>query len=143
VSKLPRRSRKRSAEIDTDKVGKLVRLMLSTDRDGEALAAVGALKRALDVAGLDCHAVADAIEAGLRPMPQRPASTWGPPEPDLTNWQSMCWFLHFHRDRLRGDQRERVADYLLGTAFDEYEGVCTAEHLRELRQLVAIIRTGW
>src|SRR5258707_468774 len=111
MSKLPRRvSRKKSTPIGVDRIGKLVRLMLSTNRDGEALAAVGALKRALDVAGLDCHAVADALATGLRPVPQR--QLWGPAEPDLTNWQSMAWFCHFHHFKLRGGDRERVADYL-------------------------------
>jgi hypothetical protein len=37
--------------IDVDKIAKLVRL-LASDRDGEVLATVAALKRTLDVAGL-------------------------------------------------------------------------------------------
>jgi len=37
------------------------------------------------------------------------------------------------------EQRERVADFLIGTAFYETDGVCTEWHLCELRSLVAMI----
>lgn len=44
------------------KIGKLIRL-LSSDRDGEVIGAVCAIKRALQAEKLDIHAIADTIEA--------------------------------------------------------------------------------
>jgi hypothetical protein len=46
-----------------DRLAKLVRL-LSSDRDGEVLAAVTAMKRVLRTSGLDIHAVADRMTNG-------------------------------------------------------------------------------
>ena len=45
----------------TGKLGKLVRL-LGSDRPGEVIAAVAAIKRTLESASLDIHALADGIE---------------------------------------------------------------------------------
>jgi hypothetical protein len=46
------------------KVAKLLKQMLSTEHDGEAIAAKEAIKRTLAGAGADIHVLADAIEAG-------------------------------------------------------------------------------
>ena len=43
-----------------DKLGKLIR-MLSSDKDGEVLAAASAIKRTLAAEGSDIHALADAL----------------------------------------------------------------------------------
>jgi len=59
------------------RVGQLVR-MLSTDRDGEALAAVRALGRILAGVGLTFHELADLIE---REPPERIVYLAGPREP--------------------------------------------------------------
>lgn len=45
----------------SDRVGKLLRL-LASDNDGEVVAAVKALRRTLQSAGADLHALADVIE---------------------------------------------------------------------------------
>jgi hypothetical protein len=125
---------------DTGKIAKLVRL-LASDKPGEVIAAVAALKRALQAAGHDLHDLADAVEVGLCPKrrTRRPVS-WSPPAPPLDDWQAMAWFLHFHRWQLREEQRERVADYLLGNAFHDSDGRCRDWHLRELRSMVATLR---
>jgi hypothetical protein len=46
------------------RVAKLLKQMLSTEHDGEAIAAKEAIKRTLASAGADIHILADAIEAG-------------------------------------------------------------------------------
>jgi hypothetical protein len=143
-----RRSRKKPADIDTDKIGKLLRLTLSTDKEGEQLAAMSALKRALQKAGLDCHAIADAVERGLKSAesastPRRRSTSWAPPLPSPDDWQAMAWFCHFHRFQLRSYQQERVADYLLGVAFDESDGQCRRHHLQELQGMVDSISAPW
>jgi hypothetical protein len=145
MTKLPRRSRKKSAPIDAGRIGKLLR-MLSSDKDGEVIAAVGALKRTLAAGDLDLHDLADAVEAGLGGQHQQPPAdqrrTWGPPAPSGDDWQSMAWFCHHHRFELRKDDREFVADCLLGVAFYDYEGRCVQWHLQELRRIVASLRAA-
>jgi hypothetical protein len=49
----------------SDKIGKLIR-MLSSDKDGEVMGAVHALRRTLSSAGTDLHALADAIGGGKK-----------------------------------------------------------------------------
>jgi hypothetical protein len=145
MTKLPRRtSAKRALKIDPTKLGKLLRL-LASDKDGEVIAAASALKRTLGAAGLDLHDLAAAAERGLRPQQQQPLQqlqrqSWDPPLPAPDDWQAMAWYCHFHRHQLRNDQRERVADYLLGTAFSETDDRCMPWHLDELRALVARVR---
>ncbi len=139
MTKLPRRSRKKSTEIDPSKIGKLIRL-LSSDKPGEVAAAAAALTRLLQAGGRDWHDVADLVEAGLRPEQPRnlPERTWGPPSPRADDWQSMCWFAFHHRFDLRPCDREFIEDCLLGR-FDD--GVVTEWHLQELRRIVAGIKT--
>jgi hypothetical protein len=77
--------------------------------------------------------------------PTEPASTprrtsWSPPLPGQNDWQALAWYAHFHRHKLRQDQQERVADFLLGVAFYDTDGRCERWHLEELRSLVAIVQ---
>jgi hypothetical protein len=146
MSKLPRRTNAKSQKkVDADKVGKLVR-MLASDKDGEVLAAVAALKRTLGAGGADINDMADALVAGLKPgKPER--VSWEPPPPDLLNWESMSWHCHFHSHRLRDDDRDFVVDVLLGRAgFDL--GRATPELMQRLRSIVAKVKAarsaeGW
>lgn len=136
MSKLPRRTRtKKQPDVDLSKIGKLLRL-LGSDRPGEVVATAAALQRTLAAAGLDLHALADAVEAGLKPAPRR--ASWGPPVPDLGNWSSMAWYAHFHRHRLQRHSREFVEDTLLGRGF--CDGQVTREQLARLRAVVASLR---
>ena len=143
MTKLPRRVRaKKPVDIDAGKIAKLMRLMLSSDQPGEMMAAGAALRRTLAQAKLDLHDLADAVTIGLRPPAPAPRRSPGTPELDLTNWEAMAWFCHFHRFKLRGEDRERVADYLLGQAFRETDDRCTQWHLDELRRIVARVRAA-
>jgi hypothetical protein len=59
------------------RIGQLLRLALSTDRDGECIAAIQATRRALAAAGLDHHAVADAVMTALgKPVVPLPELDW-------------------------------------------------------------------
>ncbi len=86
MTKVTRRRTKqqRAPRIDRIKVGKLLRL-LSSDKDGEVVAATSALKRTLEAAGLDLHDLAGAAERALQqpatPPQQHRATNWGPPLP--------------------------------------------------------------
>ena len=136
---LRRRIDTQSHQIDTDRLAKLVRL-LGSDKDGEVLAAIAALKRTLDIADMDLHDLADALVAGLKPRkPER--SNWGPPEPDLHNWESMSWFCHFHSRHVQDHDRDYVVGVLLGrTGFDL--GRATPELMRRLRDIVGRVQAA-
>jgi hypothetical protein len=137
-SSVPRRI-KRAPAVDTDRIGKLVRL-LASDKDGEVLAAIAALKRLLDVADMDLNDLADVVVAGLKPRaPEK--TNWGLPPPDLYNWESMGWWCHFHSHSLRDDDRDYVGDALLGrTGFDL--GRATPELMQRLRSIVAKLKAA-
>jgi hypothetical protein len=49
------------APVETDRLAKLLRLALGSDKHGEIIGAVEALKRALAAAGLDSHWIVDAF----------------------------------------------------------------------------------
>jgi hypothetical protein len=83
MSRLSRTNAKRAKTVDVDKVGKLLRI-LSSDKEGEVIAGVAALRRVLEAGNLDLHHLADAAVAGLKP--RKPArASWEPPAPDLQN----------------------------------------------------------
>ena len=135
---LPRRLRVKSSDvIDTTKISKLLRL-LGSDKEGEVLATVGALKRALAAVGKDFHDLATAADSGFKP----PAPALGPPSPNLDDWQSMAWWLHWHRHQLRVEQRELVADMLLGQGDGFDCGRVQTWAIDELRSMVAIVRVA-
>jgi hypothetical protein len=82
------------------RVSQLLRLTLSTNRDGEALAGLAASRRTLEATGLDIHAVADAVEAGLgrSPAPFH--------EPD---WRSTARFCRSRPDLLNEREARFIA----------------------------------
>jgi hypothetical protein len=126
-------------KIDTDKVGKLVRL-LASDKDGEVLAAVAALKRTLGAGGADLNDVADAIVAGLKPRPPE-ITRWEPSAPDPYNWESLSWYCRFWSRHLRDNDQDFVVAVLLGrTGFDL--GRATPELMRRLRSIVAKVKAA-
>jgi hypothetical protein len=134
------RHRATQKTIDIEKVGKLVRLIAS-DRDGEVLAAVAALKRTLAAGGADINDMAAAIATGLAPRaPAKPPQHWGPPDPDLDWWQSMAWYGHANARYLRDDDRDYVQGVLLGRNFDD--GRADAHMMRRLREIVAKVKAA-
>jgi hypothetical protein len=65
---------------DAARLAQLVRL-LGTDKDGERLAAVAAMDRALRAGGHDWHDLADAVERGWQARKSEPIA--------LRDWQSV------------------------------------------------------
>jgi hypothetical protein len=77
------------------RIGNLLRLLLGTDKDGEGVAALTALKRVLRASGLDHHTLAAAVESGLSAISRIPAD-----EGATNGWRSTTFFCHAHRDYL-------------------------------------------
>ncbi|MDI3561300.1 hypothetical protein [Bradyrhizobium sp. Arg816] len=144
TQKLPRRSRATTAKVDAGKLGKLLRLALSSDQPGEITAAVGALRRAMCAAGLDLHQLADAAERGLQPqqqpLQQGQRGSWGPPAPSLNDWNSMAWWCFHRRYHLAVHQRELVEDLLLGRGEGFDDGQICSWAISELRAMVERVR---
>jgi hypothetical protein len=88
-----------------DKLSKLVRI-LTSDRDGEVVAAARSISRTLKSAGLDIHVLAAVIEradAG-NATPNRPA------------WHSVACECAAHPERLRSEkERAFIADMVVWT----------------------------
>jgi hypothetical protein len=124
-------------KIDANKLAKLFRL-LASDKDGEVIATVAAIKRTLDTADLDLHDLADAVEARFKkPDKQRTPAKWAPPAPDTSYWESMAWWAHYYRQHLSTSDREYVAGVLMGEHFDC--GRADAAMMSRLRSIVAKI----
>jgi hypothetical protein len=56
------------ATTDVDRFAKLIRLIFSTDQEGEAAAAVDAVKRMLASENVDAHWLADSFKRGAAPL---------------------------------------------------------------------------
>ncbi|MCP3397825.1 MULTISPECIES: hypothetical protein [unclassified Bradyrhizobium] len=146
MNRQPRRSRKKASEVDPTRIGQLLRLALSSNQTGEAVAAIAALKRTLGAAGLDLHDLAGAAERGLQPQYQqqqpRQRGSWGPPEPSLDDWNSMAWWCFHHRYRVPVHQRELVEDLLLGRGEGFANGQICRWAISELRAIVVSVRAA-
>jgi hypothetical protein len=77
----------------TDRLVKLLRLIFSTDKPGEIVAAVTAARRVLDSNECDAHWLADAFERGAAPAAVTPDDESGERDD-----RSAAWFC-FHRRR--------------------------------------------
>ena len=96
-----------SADIPADRlprVGQLLRL-LSSDRDGEALAAVRALARELKSANADFHDLADRLAEG--PTPAARASSRAPANDD---WRGAARWCASHGDGLNAREQQFIDD---------------------------------
>jgi hypothetical protein len=112
-----------------DKLGKFRRL-LTSDRDGEVVAAARAIVRTLEGAGADIHDLADnigampangkrfteadareiyerGVDAGRRDAEQAQPATFHNVDDDRPPWHAIACECAAHLDRLR-DQREKV-----------------------------------
>jgi hypothetical protein len=78
--------------IETDRLAKLIRLIFSTDKPGEIVAAVMAAKRVLDNNDCDAHWLADVFERGAAPV----AVTRDDESSERDDDRSATWFC-FHR----------------------------------------------
>jgi hypothetical protein len=97
---------------------------LSSDRDGEVLAAVHALKRTLDSAKLDIHALANAIEGAKAPTRNNKF-----PEP---SWHEIACGCAARRSLLRDYEKNFVEDMVRRTAA---HGASTEKQARWLRSI--------
>jgi hypothetical protein len=101
----------------SDKLGKLIR-MLSSDKDGEVLAAALAIKRTLAAEGSDIHALADALcrrQLQRKEEPRRPP----PPPPREDRWHDMACECQAHSERLSQREQNFIGDMVGWTAFRE------------------------
>jgi DNA-binding transcriptional LysR family regulator len=89
------------ATTDVDRLGKLLRLALVADKDGEAIAAIGAVKRLLDSNGLDPHWVVDTFERGATLVAVTPDD-----ESSERDDRSAAWYAFHRRHAL--SPRERL-----------------------------------
>jgi hypothetical protein len=88
-----------------DKLGKLVRL-LTSDQDGEVVAAAHSINRTLSGAGLDIHVLAAVIENG----------GVNNKTPCAANWQSVASECAAHAERLRSEkERAFIANMVVWT----------------------------
>jgi hypothetical protein len=88
-----------SARLQPDtaeKAAKLIRL-LGSDRDGEVLGAVHALRRTLDSAGHDLHSLAAIV---------------APPVPAETDWVRMAQFCRMRQYAMRPKDRDFISSML-------------------------------
>jgi hypothetical protein len=105
-----------------DRLGKLLR-MLSSDKDGEVLAATAAIKRTLANEGLDIHNLADALckpapRAEARAAPHH-APDWRDDEPaaDTTDWHSVARECEAHGAILNLREQKFVSDMVVWTRY--------------------------
>ena len=102
-----------------DKLGKLIR-MLSSDKDGEVLAAASAIKRTLATEGSDIHALAGTL---CRPQPSTSAQAQHRQEPrrpsheDDNDWHSISCECQAHSERFSPREQDFVADMVRWSAF--------------------------
>jgi hypothetical protein len=88
---------------DASKFGKLLRLALIANADGEVLGAIAALKRALASAGLGPHDICDAFERGAQPIALQADDRRQHDDrhnPEI--YHSDIWFAFHHRRALSG-----------------------------------------
>jgi hypothetical protein len=97
--------------INTKQLKKLLLVALSSDQPGEVMAAIGKVKKALAMAGLDVHWLADSV------LPTAPASTpssspfWGPMTP-VVAWQDMLGYCDGRPDRMSPREQDFVMSLL-------------------------------
>jgi hypothetical protein len=94
-----------------DRLGKLLR-MLSSDKDGEVLAATAAIKRTLAAEGSDIHALADSL---CRPQPQSRGEPRRPPPKDDPDWHAIASECEAHSGRLTEREQEFISDMVAWT----------------------------
>ena len=110
-----------------DKLSKLVR-MLTSDHDGEVVAAARSINRTLESAGLDIHVLAAVIERGSagNAMPNAPA------------WHSVACECAAHPRRLRSEkERAFIADMVVWTKLG---GEPTERQAKWLRSIYVRVR---
>jgi hypothetical protein len=88
------------AAVETDRLAKLLRLIFSSDKPGEVIAAIDAAKRVLSSENLDAHWLADRLTA--------PAVTPPPNKSAERNDRSAAWFAFHRSHRLSPKERKFI-----------------------------------
>jgi len=110
------------------KVAKLIRL-LSSDKPGEAVGTVHAIRRTLAGAGLDLHDLAHMIEAGgLQAAPESKPK----PSDETTEWQSLAARILREHDGALGEKEAAFVDTM-----SVWEGVPSPKQQKWLRDIAA------
>jgi DNA-binding transcriptional LysR family regulator len=104
------------APTDVDRLGKLLRLALVADKDGETVAAVAALKRSLQSVGLDPHFIADAFERGAAPLARADDRADRRDDGDGDDDRSAIWFAWHRRYRLSAKERAFIENIVRWSA---------------------------
>ena len=108
-----------SATIEPERFAKLLRLALGSDKDGEIIGAVVALKRSLAAAELDTHWIVDSFERGAAPVARVDAHARhddGDGDDDGPDDRSRVWFAWHRRHRLAAREREFVENIVRWSA---------------------------
>jgi hypothetical protein len=110
-----------------EKLGKLVR-MLTSDHDGEVVAAARSINRALKSAGLDIHVLAAVIEhSGMNNT-----------KPNVPTWHSVACECAAHPERLQSEkERAFIADMVVWTRL---RGEPTERQAQWLRSIYVRVR---
>jgi hypothetical protein len=96
------------ASVETDRFAKLLRIALGSDKDGEIIGAVMALKRTLAAAELDTHWIVDSFERGAAPVvhaDDRGRDREDDGDDDGQDDRSKVWFAFHRRHRLSEKER--------------------------------------
>ena len=93
------------ATVDTDRVAKLIRLIFGSNRDGEVVAAVAAVKRILAASDLDAHWLADRLAAPTT----LPAVD---DDRDDRDDRSDAWFVFHRRHQLSPKERAFIENII-------------------------------
>jgi hypothetical protein len=97
--------------VAPDRLAKLIRLIFSTDKEGEIVAAVTAAKRILISETLDAHFVADNFLRGATSI-MLPT----PDKRDECDDRSAAWFCYHNRKRLSPKEQAFVENIVERTA---------------------------
>jgi hypothetical protein len=95
------------AAPDVDRLGKLIRLALISDEDGEMLGAIAALKRALTTAGVDAHWLG-AFGRGATPAARAAGADHDGGHDRHDDDRSAAWFCWHRRWKLSPKEREFI-----------------------------------
>jgi DNA-binding transcriptional LysR family regulator len=117
------------ATVDRERFSKPLRLVLGSDKDGEIIGAVAALKRALAAAGLDSHWIADAFERGAAVPVVVPGS-------EERNYVSDLWYAH-HRRNLLSERDRRFVETLVN-----WRGMPSEKQLKWLNDIIVKLGRG-
>jgi hypothetical protein len=108
----------------TQLFGKLLRLALVSDQDGEVLSALAALKRALAASGLDPHHIVDCYEYGTKSLAVTSADR------EHGDDRSAIWFAFHRRYSLTPRDRDFVE------AMTRWRGLLSVKQQKWLRDII-------